>query len=62
MATKNPSPSLVVIDKGPHNETTYMVDKCIVKIKFLSTEESDTTHEHLEKIRSALFSILNISL
>ena len=51
---------LTVIDEGTHNETTYMVDKCVVKIKYLPIEESDTSREKLEQIRNTLFSVLGI--
>ncbi len=62
MSASNSTHSLVVIDEGSHNETTYMVDKCIVKTKFLSADDSDSSSENLEHIRSVLFSTLGISL
>ncbi len=60
MANKHTLPTLIVIEETPNNETTYMVDKCIVKTKFLPEEETAASKPNLEYIREVLFSTLGI--
>ncbi len=60
MSNKPIAPSLVILEESPNNETTYIVDKCLVKTKYLTNEESATSKANLENIRSVLFSALQI--